>query len=193
MVQEHSDSGHKVIKISHYKLSEQILGYMKKDGLLSTFAIDLLTHKFLRNKVSYAILNLRRHLASIVKQRGTDAKGHRQRFAPLILQINVEESWEVSAMVMKKMYELTDDPFVAQQLARLHIESQSWEDAGKYASMATSKYPDNYHLLDTKGQVFRHKLEKYYDRHSAMLNQSTVTVESMLDKVEEAYQAYNYF
>ena len=193
VIQEYSDSGHKAIKISHHKLSEQILENMKEESLLSQFAIKLLSHRFLKNKVSYATMNLRRHLAGIVKQRGAHVKGYRERFAPLILQIKKEETWQAAATVMETVYQLTEDAFVAQQLARLYIDSESWESAGEYASMATEKHPENYHLLDTKGQVFRHKLEKHYKTNSMMTQNSPVKVSSILNKVSEAYKATGIF
>ena len=185
------ENGHRGLKISHPLLSGEILKVMRKEPL-SEFTVDLLTHKFLQSKVSYAAVNLRRLFASIVKQRVVNKSGYREPFAPLILQIKQEESWQKAAHVLQKVYELTGDAFVAQQLARLNIDAECWGSAKEYASTAAAMIPDNYHLLDTKGQVYRHSLEKNYDSASGM-EHPIVTLSDMQRMVQEAYEATKIF
>ena len=112
IVQDISNDSHAIIKISHHKISEEILKVMNRKKM-SEFTVDLLQHRFLKGKFRCATLNLRRLLAGKVKQRNKDANGYKEQFAPLVLQIKKQESWEEAATVIK-VYQLTDDPFVAQ-------------------------------------------------------------------------------
>ena len=158
--QEIGANTHLCVKISHPLLSGEILKVLRQ-GPLSAFTKEFLDNKYIRTGTQ-PVVNLRRHLAAIVKQRAKDEEENRESFSPLILAI-IKEDWVEAASVVEMVYRITDDVFVAQQLARLFIEYKSWESALKYASEAAEKLPDNYHLLDTKGQVYRCKLEAQYE------------------------------
>ena len=48
-----------------------------------------------------------------------------------------------------------DDPFFAQQLARLHYKHEMFEEAEHWAETAARQLPNNSYILDTKGQVYK--------------------------------------
>ena len=59
--------------------------------------------------------------------------------------------------------------------------------------LATAKHPDNYHLLDTKGQVYRHQLERHYDKACKVKHHTAVKVEEALVLAEYAQEATEVF
>ena len=188
--QEIGDNTHLCVKISHPLLSGEILKVLRKgEEKLSEF-----TKKFLNNKYigigTHPVKNLREHLAAIVKERAKKGEeGNREPFSPLILAIMKNEDWTEAASVLHLVYDKTGDFFVAQHLARLHIEYKSWASALEYASEAAEKGRNNYHLLDTKGQVYRCKLEAQYES----TKNDSIDVSKALDIVKEAQDGITIF
>jgi len=101
------------------------------------------------------VLKKRRHLPNGLPE---------HEFAPLILHIMDTESMDKGAEVLKEGYDLTRDPFVAQQIARLFIKAQDWDCAFQYAEIATEMVHDNSYLWDTYGRIYEKKLATELDK-----------------------------
>ena len=84
-----------------------------------------------------------------------------QSFAPLIQTICDDESQEEAITVIELGYELIEDAFIAQQISRLHIKTQNWQEALKYAKLSTDLISNNSYLWDTYGRVY---LEQEFHR-----------------------------
>ena len=84
---------------------------------------------------------------------------HSDDFSPLILHILQTESSEKACAVLQEGYDLTEDPFVAQQLARLlYSKLQKWDEASKVIKTAMNMLPDNSYLWDTCGRIYEKQL-----------------------------------
>jgi len=88
------------------------------------------------------------------------------QFAPLVQTIvnDAMQSVPLAANVLKRVYELSDDLFVAQQIARLYIFSRNWVEATQYGEIITTNFAKNSFFWDTLAQVFKGQLlEKYHE------------------------------
>jgi len=140
---------------------------------------------FFNCSVFYVSCKSREMLLNIVK----DVLKKRQRlpngvhcgdFSPLISHILETESSEKAHEVLMKGYELTEDPFVAQQLARLlYIKLQKWDEASTVIKSAIEQLPDNSYLWDTYGRIYEKRLSSEYAGYKNGLKRLT------LDRVTE--------
>uniref|UniRef100_A0A8C4T5K0 Sterile alpha motif domain-containing protein 9-like n=1 Tax=Erpetoichthys calabaricus TaxID=27687 RepID=A0A8C4T5K0_ERPCA len=146
------------IRIIHPLVAKEILRQLSDNQPQSTIAVSLLQekvlfeHRFGRDDYVKFLRNLfiRRHR----KSRGDDTDTF---FAPLIMHILDEEKNPQKAIELLIMAYLLfgEDPFFAQQLARLHYTHNQFEDAKKWAEKAKSKLPNDSIILHTEGQVYR--------------------------------------
>ena len=103
---------------------------------------------------------------------------HIGEFSPLILHIYENESSDKACDVLQKGYELTEDPFVAQQLARLFIILQKWDQASEAIHSAIDQLPNNSCLWDTCGRIYEKQLSSECDdKKSFRLDQVTEVVD----------------
>jgi len=95
----------------------------------------------------------------VLKKRERLPSGVSCNFPPLILYILDTESSDKAHAVLKEGYKLTQDPFVAQQLARLlYIKLEKWDQASAAIKSATDQLPDNSYLWDTYGRIYDKRL-----------------------------------
>jgi len=129
-------------------VSEAALEFFK----CSVFAVNCKSREKMLNIVK-DVLKKRERLPSGV---------HSGEFSPLILHISQTQSSKKAKAVLKEGYKLTQDPFVAQQLARLYIKREKWYKASEVIKSAIDQLPDNSYLWDTYGRIYEKQLSSEY-------------------------------
>ncbi|PVD27994.1 hypothetical protein C0Q70_10571 [Pomacea canaliculata] len=181
------------LRIINNNFSREILNNLREHDkqTVSDVAIELLHCGIFRKCYQSSVQNqLVRIIKDMLKKRGPYKKG-RQKFSPIVTAIGEDEGYEKAAEVMIVGFEFTDDPMIAQQIARVYIHCQNWKEADKYARIAQDMRPTNSYLCDTYGQVSKEKLIGMW--------QDTLKKEELLegDKAREAidlaFQAINIF
>ncbi|XP_033729231.1 sterile alpha motif domain-containing protein 9-like [Pecten maximus] len=99
----------------------------------------------------------------ILKKREQLENGKKETFSPMLLEICSKEDPDKAAAVLLKGFNMTKDPMIAQQIARLYMSFKNWEDATKYSKIATHLKPKNSYLWDTYGLVFKNQLQEKYE------------------------------
>ncbi|XP_067859974.1 sterile alpha motif domain-containing protein 9-like [Heptranchias perlo] len=183
----------KSIRIVHPLIAKEILNQLS-DQPLNQIAMDLLQekvffkHRFARDEFIKFIRDLfiRRHKRS--KGDSTDTV-----FSPLIEDIcNEEKASKKAVDVLTAAYEcLGQDPYFAQQLARLHYMYKNFVEAIKWAEDAKCQLPFNSYILDTEGQVYRKKLNALFD--VTHLENEEVTPDKLTEAIRIALKAIECF
>lgn len=127
------------------------------------------------------------------KRRRRPDRTPEQKFAPMILDIknSGHNGAENACRVLEEGYNLTEDPFVAQTLARLFIERKQWDDALRFAKVATDVVPKNSYLWDTYGCVYEKQLFAERDKYSSDVNWCASVVRLGMDGIEKFRNAQN--
>ena len=113
------------------------------------------------------------------------------QFAPLIQHIVQNESVEKAKHLLKTFYVISEkDPFISQQIARLCIYNNEWDEAKDYAGKATTQKPDNSYLWDTYGRASLGQLSSMYN---TLLDQSDVSNEDITLIVRLAFAGIDKF
>ncbi|KAG9469699.1 sterile alpha motif domain-containing protein 9-like [Eleutherodactylus coqui] len=86
--------------------------------------------------------------------------------SPLIEHVcEKEENQEKAIDLLKVAYERFEkDPFLAQQLARLHYKYDKFDAAKYWAETARSQLPNDSFILDTEGQVYKKRFSFLLDK-----------------------------
>lgn len=123
-----------------------------------------------------------RVVQNMMKKRDENEMSVKMKFSRLIMKILEEENDLKAAEILLKVFQMTKDAMVCQQIARLYIHCQKWELAVEYARTATEIKPQNSFLWDTYGQVYMKQLLAEYltisqscDPPSSSLNVTAVT------------------
>ena len=186
--------GLRTIAIFHPLVARTVLLLMLqgdgKQQMLSEYTMTCLNHHFLAYKGTHASQKLLERMGDMLKHRERFHEG-KMKFSPIIQEIIDKDSIERAAEVLKNGFDITQDAFVAQQIARVYIEAKSWESAIDYAKKATSLVENNSHLYDTYGQVFRWKLEDLYVHLKS--RRKRLVDEEILKAVSLAYDALGIF
>ncbi|XP_071087481.1 sterile alpha motif domain-containing protein 9-like [Haliotis cracherodii] len=155
----------KTIRITSALLAREILDYIMRENNLQTSEIML---EFLsssifdcENSSTYKLLNI---IKNLVKKRVMQKGGRLAKFSQLILHINKTEGADKAADICVEVFKKTEDPMIAQQIARFYIHKSNWSEAEKYARIATKSRPKNSFLWDTYGQVYKQQLLDHYER-----------------------------
>ena len=84
----------------------------------------------------------------------------KHKFSQFLMDLNSSEGPKTAVNVLEQVFEMNNDPFTAQLIARFYmIELKSWNDAEFYAERARSKVPTNTYLWDTYAQVYQCQLQ----------------------------------
>ncbi|XP_041812356.1 sterile alpha motif domain-containing protein 9-like [Chelmon rostratus] len=114
-------------------------------------------------------------------------------FSPLIEHVRENEKTPVKAFeLLKEAFQrFHQDPFIAQQLARLHYTYEKFEEAKQWAETAAKQLPNNSYILDTKGQVYK----KWFQAKCKAIENDNVpmTAQNVADAVETALKALECF
>lgn len=135
--------------------------------------------------------DLEKIVRNIMKKREDKDDSRREQFSPLIMSILKGESEESATKVLIKGFEMTDDPMICQQVARLYIHCKNWKGAAKYAQIATDMKPYNSFLWDTYGQVYKNELYNKYAEFSQEEKQMSVPeIEEVIDIAQRGIEKF---
>ncbi|XP_056407908.1 sterile alpha motif domain-containing protein 9-like [Hyla sarda] len=179
------------IHIIHPLIAKEVLNQLSKNRPQSEIAKDLLKedvllkHRFGRDDFIKFIRDL--FLLRYRKSRGDSVDTF---FSPMIEHVCEEEhDTEKAISLLKAAYERFDkDPFVAQQLARLHYMHEKFEEARKWAETAKSLLPDNSFILHTEGQVYKKWFNVLFDR-----KKNDLTPENVIELIELSLKSMECF
>ncbi|XP_059155286.1 sterile alpha motif domain-containing protein 9-like [Physella acuta] len=102
---------------------------------------------------------LKEIIKPIIHSRENLSGDRREDFSEFVKNLRTEGA-DVTVKVMKKLYELNENPTTAQLLARFYLSIEELCLAKQYATKAVEKWSDNSHLIDTLGIVYLHELFK---------------------------------
>ncbi|XP_047428083.1 LOW QUALITY PROTEIN: sterile alpha motif domain-containing protein 9-like [Mugil cephalus] len=183
------------VRIIHPLVAKEILQQlMGPRQTHSSLAMDLLCqdvlfeHRFGRDDY----LSFLRQLF-IRRSRISKGDKYDSLFSPLIEHVrDNEESPDKAIELLKEAFQrFHQDPFFAQQLARLHYTYEKFEDAKLWAETAVKLLPNNSYILDTKGQVYR----KWFQAKCKAFDHDNIskTAQTTADAVETALKALECF
>uniref|UniRef100_A0A3Q3BM03 Sterile alpha motif domain containing 9 like n=2 Tax=Kryptolebias marmoratus TaxID=37003 RepID=A0A3Q3BM03_KRYMA len=183
------------IRIIHPLVAKEILQQLLDDNQTqSGLAMGLLCenvlfeHRFGREEY----LSFLRHL---FLRRSRISKGDKYDsfFSPLIEHVcDYEKSPSKAIELLKEAFQrFHQDPYFAQQLARLHYTYERFEEAKQWAETADKQLPNNSYILDTKGQVYR----KWFQAKCKAIEYGNVskTPQNTADAVDTALKALECF
>ncbi|XP_035763862.1 sterile alpha motif domain-containing protein 9-like [Neolamprologus brichardi] len=112
-------------------------------------------------------------------------------FSPLMEHVRETEKNPPKAieLLIEAFQRFHNDPFFAQQLARLHYTYEKFEEAKHWAETAAKQLPNNSYILDTKGQVYR----KWFQAKCKTIENVRKTAQNTADAVETALKALECF
>ncbi|XP_072224566.1 sterile alpha motif domain-containing protein 9-like [Leuresthes tenuis] len=114
-------------------------------------------------------------------------------FSPLIEHVcEKEKSPNKAIELLKEAFQrFHQNPFFAQQLARLNYTYEKFEEAKHWAETAAKQLPNNSYILDTKGQVFR----KWFQAKCKAIENDNIpkNAQNTADAVETALKALECF
>ncbi|KAM9780021.1 sterile alpha motif domain-containing protein 9-like [Neosynchiropus ocellatus] len=183
------------VRIVHPLVAEEVLKQLSVNRMTqSQLAMKLLKETTLF-KDRFGQDDCRLILRALFTQRLRISKGDERDslFSPLIEHVRKHEGGPDPAVgLLKKAFErFHGDPFIAQHLARLHIQYEQFEDAKHWAEVAAEKQPYNSFILDTKGQVYK----KWFQAKCKAMDNNNVskTVDSIAGAVGTALKAIECF
>lgn len=173
------------------EILQQLLGSQKTQSSLSMDLLSenmLFEHRFGRDEyLSF--------LRALFIRRSRISKGDKYDsfFSPLIEHVCKNECRPEKAIeLLKEAFQrFHQDPFFAQQLARLHYTYEMFEEAKHWAETAAKQQPNNSYILDTKGQVYR----KWFQAKCKAIENDNApkTAQNTADAVETALKALECF
>lgn len=182
------------IRIIHPLVAKEILQQLLgKQQTQSSLAMNLLCetvlfeHRFGRDEYLSFVraLLIRRSRVSRGDENDTF-------FSPLIEHVRKNENPNKAIELLTEAFQrFHQDPFFAQQLARLYYSYEKFEEAKHWAETAAKQLPNNSYILDTKGQVYR----KWFQAKCKAIDNDNVpkTAHNMADAVETALKALECF
>ncbi|KAJ8302519.1 hypothetical protein KUTeg_018915 [Tegillarca granosa] len=167
----------RALSIINSLFAREILSYLKKKLEQSTgeIMLELLNSDLFQvNNQSQSLLLGK--VKEIMKKREVQDSGKKDKFSRIVTDVLEIEGADKASSILIKTFEISDDPMVAQQLARLYIHFQNWDKAIYYAKKATELKPKNSYVWDTFAQVYKSQLlEKYkecLETEDAMQNET---------------------
>jgi hypothetical protein len=121
-----------------------------------------ITERFLANEMSIIFRKLL--VTRAIRDQGeeSDTASKKRRFSELIVdvmkKINPEAAKDLLEVGFQNLPRNEDKGFIAQALARFHIETLDFEGAEKWAKEAITLLPNNFTMYDTIGQVYKRML-----------------------------------
>ncbi|XP_061196717.1 sterile alpha motif domain-containing protein 9-like [Saccostrea echinata] len=161
-------TGGQALSIISKLFAKAILDYIvMKDSLsIGDIMIEFLRHPlFIAENAS--VRQLKKIVQDVLKKREFTEDQKKEKFSPIILEINEKEGKDKVAEVLETGYEKTKDPMLAQQIARFYIHSANWGKAEEFAKTAVQSKPDNSYLWDTYGQIYKTQLTLKYKAYLA--------------------------
>ncbi|XP_061567185.1 sterile alpha motif domain-containing protein 9-like [Cololabis saira] len=149
----------KSIRIIHPLVAKEILQQLLgQQDTQSKLAMNLLHEKVLFDH-RFGREEYLSFLRQLFIRRSRISKGdeYDSFFSPFIEQVcEKEKSPDKAIELLKEAFQcFNQNPFFAQQLARLHYAYEKFEEAKYWAERAAQQLPKHSYILDTKGQVYR--------------------------------------
>ncbi|XP_056263731.1 sterile alpha motif domain-containing protein 9-like [Pseudoliparis swirei] len=185
----------KSIRIIHPLVAKEILEQLLGDKQTqSSLAMSLLCNTVLFEH-RFGRAEYLSFLKALLITRSRISKGDKYDsfFSPLIVHVREKEKSPDKAIeLLTKAFQcFHNDPFFAQQLARLHYTDEKFEEAKYWAETAAQQLPKNSYILDTKGQVYK----KWFEAKCKAIENDRVqkTPENIADAVATALKALECF
>ena len=181
------------VRIINGNLSQEILNNLckRESSELSDVILEFLhSAVFKKSNKSCVQDQLAKITKSVLKTRVASGKG-REDFAPIILAIKKNETCEQAAEVLKAGFDVFEDPMIGQQVARILLRVQNWEEAERFAEDSLNMDPGNSFLCDTYGQVFKGRLLGMWDECAGNIH--SVDDEKAKEMMEIAFKAIDIF
>ncbi|XP_059203200.1 sterile alpha motif domain-containing protein 9-like [Centropristis striata] len=183
------------VRIIHPLVAKEILQQLLgKQQTQSSLALQLLCenvlfeHRFGREEYLSFLRDL-----FIRRSRKSKGEKYDSFFSPLIEHVCEKEKSPDKAMELLKeaFHHFHEDPFFAQQLARLHYTYEKFEEAKYWAETAAKQQPNNSIILNTKGQVYR----KWFQAKCKAIDNDNVpkTAPNIANAMETALKALECF
>ena len=161
LLNERRKGGIEKLKIIHTFLAQEILSKLltTEDGqpqLLGDVMIEFMETPGLLDHTESG-KNLATSIADTVKCRVKRPDGIPEtQFSPFVQDMldDSKQGIDKTAEVVERVFDTTEDVFVAQQLTRILISVGRWADAVYWAKTMTNKKSDNSYLWDTFGRIY---------------------------------------
>ena len=176
----------KAIRIASPLLAKHILAALQqsKQGnqTLSDMAIEMFHTDDLFSDSSTSVRDsLVDIVKDVLKSRTKNEFGvPDSKFAPIIEDIIRSETVDKAVEVMEAGFQLINDPFIGQQVARLYyIHASNWAKAKDFAKTAIDMKPDNSFLWDTYGRIYLSELIEHWKSIEASTNISLQPIDCL--------------
>ncbi|KAK3587146.1 hypothetical protein CHS0354_006787 [Potamilus streckersoni] len=185
----------KFLRVTNPLLSKEIMKQMLRndDQTLGEAFLEFLSCPLFHcsNAGSNTLLRI---LQTVMKKREWVVHGKEawlESFSPLLQSLIDSGDTSDAIKILKVVFDYTNDPMIAQQIARLFNVLEAWEEADHYAGIACKLRPKDSFLKHTQGQICKSKLVKIYKDHAdkaAMLDQQIA-----LEVIEHGMKAISIF
>ncbi|VDI25344.1 Hypothetical predicted protein [Mytilus galloprovincialis] len=150
------------LSIIHPLFAKEIFSCFKRQPQCTSQIVLELLNSPLFSSCNMSSNEVLRVVQNMMKKREENEMSIKMKFSRLIMKVLEEENDLKAAEILIKVFQMTKDAMVCQQIARLYIHCQKWESAVKYARTATEIKPQSSFLWDTYGQVYMKQLLAKY-------------------------------
>ncbi|XP_033729233.1 sterile alpha motif domain-containing protein 9-like [Pecten maximus] len=179
----------RALSIINPLFAKEIFQHLKQEASTSSIMLQFLRSKVFKRQ-NGPVDQVIRVVKDVLKKREALENGRRQKFSRILTVIMSEEDTERAVSVLKKGFEMTEDPMIAQQIARLYIYSKNWGMATEYAIKATQLRPNNSYLWDTYGQVFKAQV---FDQYESCITNQALSLEDTCNIIQVAMKGIEKF
>lgn len=124
----------RALSIINSLFAKEILSYLqnKLKQSISDIMLELLHSDLFQvnNQSQNQFLGI---VKDVMKKRQVQDSGKKDKFSRIVTDVMENEDADKAASILIKTFEISNDPMVAQLLARLYIHFQNWEKAIYYA------------------------------------------------------------
>ncbi|XP_060084570.1 sterile alpha motif domain-containing protein 9-like [Ylistrum balloti] len=182
----------KALSIVSPLFASEIFKYLQESMHRSISSILL---QFLQSRVfirqNRSVDQVIRIVNDLLMKREVLESGKKEKFSRLLTEVLQREDSEKAVQILKKGFDVTDDPRIIQHIARLYIHCKNWEKATEFAIKATQIRPNNSYFWDTYGQIFKNQLlEKY---KTCMITDEVMTEDDTCDIIQVAMKGIEKF
>lgn len=183
----------KCLKVTNKLLCKYILDVTLGNDMSAGALMEEFLHSpvFKRRSEDFAYKELSVIVRDIMKKREWVDEGKRSTFSPFIQMLYDDNDYEQATVCIELVFENSEDPVLAQQLARFHICCKRWDEAEKWAREATTQWPTNSCMWDTHGQVYRYRLMEIQDETEA--SHDPPSIRTLENAVSCAYEGFRIF
>ncbi|KAL5016352.1 hypothetical protein ScPMuIL_005941 [Solemya velum] len=145
-----------------------------------------------RNESSQVLQQIIKNIVKNREWKIQDGTAKKKYLSPLLSKLVELGDVDSAEIFVTAVFEMTKDPMIAQQLARLYMSLEMWEKAIEYADKATKISPHNSFLWHTHGEIYKTQLLKIYQRceksGETLPNDKAMPVFHLVSKSIEMFQ-----